>query len=267
MRSLMLEHGFDVHPLPDGKIHRFRGPEDKNRNGWYVFHGDHGAFGHWKTGDKVTWIEKTTTGKRPKRQVLRETTERNRTEQRRHADTAKEARAIWNTLQPAIEHPYLTRKQITPHGIRVNGDRLVVPLTIDTHIYSLQFIADASKIFLKGGRVKGCYYPIGKLTNPLWVAEGFATAASVHEVTNDAAICAFNAGNLVAVVEHFIKMGLNVFVAADADDAGWTAAMKARKAGATYAVSPDFGDQPGTDWNDYAMWRGPEHTYEALYRV
>ncbi len=45
MRAAMLEHGFDVYPEPDGQIHRFKGPGDKNLNGWYVFHGDHGAIG------------------------------------------------------------------------------------------------------------------------------------------------------------------------------------------------------------------------------
>ena len=57
LRAAMLEYGFDVHPISDGKIHRFKGPEDKKPNGWYVFHGDHGAFGNWRTmGDThIPW--------------------------------------------------------------------------------------------------------------------------------------------------------------------------------------------------------------------
>ncbi len=266
---MMLEYGFDVHPIADGEFHRFKGPGDKRPNGWYVFHGDHGAFGNHKANLTVPWsLRRTRTAPADHRKLIaRERAERTCRDLLKHTDAARKARLIWRSCKPVIEHPYLTHKQIKPHGVRVQGDRLVVPLSIDAHIQSLQFINDNSKIFLKGGRVKGCYYPIGKLTNPLWVAEGFATASSVHEVTNDAVVCAFNAGNLVAVAEHFIKMGLTVFVAADADEAGWTAAMKARKAGAKYACAPDFGDQPGTDWNDYAIWRGPEHTYEALYHV
>ena len=58
MREQMLEYGFDVYPEPDGQIHRFKGPDDKRQNGWYICDGDHGAFGNWKTGIVVKWSER-----------------------------------------------------------------------------------------------------------------------------------------------------------------------------------------------------------------
>ena len=264
----MLEYGFDVHPVSDGQFHRFKGPEDKKLNGWYVFHGDHGAFGNWKTNLTVPWRSKDARIDQDeyRKIVKRERAERMHTETIKHADAAKQARSIWAESVSVISHPYLERKQVQPHGIRVQGDRLVVPLTIDTHIHSLQFITDDSKKFMSRGRVTGCYFPVGSLTNQIWIAEGFATAATVHEVTGDAAVCAFNAGNLVVVAKHFVEMGLQVYIAADNDKAGWEAAGKARLAGAEYRAAPDFNDgQDGSDWNDFCVLYGKEQTREGLY--
>ena len=66
---------------------------------------------------------------------------------------------------------------------------------------SLQFIRDeGEKRFLKGGKTKGCYYPLGKAPREsLYIAEGFATAATIQELTSEAVTVAFNAGNLDSV--------------------------------------------------------------------
>ncbi len=265
----MLAHGFDVYPVSDGEIHRFKGPEDKKANGWYVCHGDHGAFGNWKSNLTVPWCSKDAQIDQREYQkiVKRERAERLHTESIKHADAATKAREVLAKSVPATEHPYLKRKQVKPHGIRVHGDQLVVPMTVDTHIHSLQFIhPDGFKKFMTGGRVKGCYFPIGSLTHQVWIAEGFATAATVHEVTDAATVCAFNASNLAAVTKHFVDMGLQVFIAADNDKAGWKAAGKARLAGAEYRAAPDFREgQEGTDWNDFHILNGKDRTREGLY--
>lgn len=265
----MLEYGFDIHPVSDGAIHRFKGPEDKQQNGWYVFHGDHGAFGNWKTNLTVPWSDRTVKhldNDAYQKLIEQERAERVRSEAIKHEAAATQARSLWAQSVPAIAHPYLKRKQVQPHGIRVHEGRLVVPLTIDTHIHSLQFITNDFKKFMPGGRVNGCYYPIGKLTNQVWIAEGFATAATVHEVTGQASVCAFNATNLATVTKHFVEMELQVYIAADNDKVGWEAAGKARLVGAECRVAPDFNNgQIGTDWNDYCALYGPEHTKEALY--
>ena len=46
----------EVHLVTDGQIHRFKAEGDKRRNGWYVFFGDGGAFGSWRTGQSKTWF-------------------------------------------------------------------------------------------------------------------------------------------------------------------------------------------------------------------
>ncbi len=263
----MLAHGFDVYPVSDGEIHRFKGPEDQKPNGWYVLHGDHGAFGNWKTNLTVPWSDRSQSDPGEYRKLIeQERAERRRSETLKNADYATQARSIWAKSVPATQHPYLTRKQVKPHGIRVQADRLILPMTIDTHIHSLQFITDDFKKFMPGGKVKGCYFPIGSLTNQIWIAEGFATAATVFETTGAATVCAFNASNLAAVTKHFVDMGLQVFIAADNDKAGWEGAGKARLVGAECRVAPDFNDgQIGTDWNDFCVLYGPEHTKEGLY--
>ena len=67
---------------------------------------------------------------------------------------------------------------------------------------------------------KGCYYPIGGAPDKiLYVAEGFATAATVHEATGSAVAVAFNANNLkpVAIALRAKFPNLEIVICADDD--------------------------------------------------
>ncbi|WP_337507593.1 toprim domain-containing protein, partial [Alistipes ihumii] len=76
-------------------------------------------------------------------------------------------------------------------------------------IQSLQFILPeqtaegTDKFFLKGGRTAGGFFSFStedrKKDGPLLIAEGYATAISLHLATGYACLVAFNAGNLKAV--------------------------------------------------------------------
>ncbi len=61
------------------------------------------------------------------------------------------------------------------------------------------------KLFLKGGRTGGGYFPIaakdGRTDGTLLIAEGYATAASLRLATGYAVLAAFSAGNLSAVAQ------------------------------------------------------------------
>ncbi|MBV5331516.1 hypothetical protein JZU69_03820, partial [bacterium] len=61
---------------------------------------------------------------------------------------------------PCTQHPYLELKGIEPHGVKTDGDKLLLPMrTTDGTVHSLQTIApDGTKMFMPGGRVKGCYF-------------------------------------------------------------------------------------------------------------
>lgn len=110
---------------------------------------------------------------------------------------------------------------------------------------SLQTIApDGNTMFMSRGRVKGCYFGIGKPKGALIVCEGFATGASIHECTGHAVAVAFNAGNLEAVAVALRTKYPVLKIIIDADDdhqtpgnPGMTKAMAAVQAtGATLAV-------------------------------
>jgi putative DNA primase/helicase len=79
-----------------------------------------------------------------------------------YLEAAKKANKLWNISEPAsMDHPYLIKKKIGPHGIRQYKEALIVPIYVDGEIVSLQFISpDGSKRFLKGGRTKGGYFMI-----------------------------------------------------------------------------------------------------------
>jgi hypothetical protein len=123
---------------------------------------------------------------------------------KRKAQARRKAAEMWNAAEPApADHPYLTRKGIKPHGARVQKGFLTVPLYDGDELYNLQFIgADGGKRFLKGGRVDGCCYIFGKPTGTLCLAEGFATAASIHECTGHPVAIAFGSGNLPPVARY-----------------------------------------------------------------
>ncbi len=85
----------------------------------------------------------------------------------------------------------MVAKGIQPHGIRrmAGLQLLLVPMLDITSRarINLQMIGlDGTKRFLRDGRVAGCYFPIadnppGSGFSEIYIAEGFATAASVHE--------------------------------------------------------------------------------------
>lgn len=117
------------------------------------------------------------------------------------AEAAKKAAAIWKSSQCVGLHHYLTRKRVEAFGIRQSRGALVIPLR-DTagEIHGLQFIdAEGNKRFLTGGAITGHYFAIGRYQGTLCIAEGYATAATVHQATGHAVAVAFNAGNLKPV--------------------------------------------------------------------
>ena len=215
----------------DGAIHRFNTsgkPADKN--GWYVLHADGvaaGAFGDWRGGFTQNWCSKAeSTMTEVERLAYREHVKV--TKRQREADTtqrqqlaAAEALKRWKAAIPCTQHEYLARKCIQPHGAKVEGHKLLIPMrdTAGT-VHSLQTIApDGTKLFMSNGRVKGCYFGIGKPKGALIICEGFATGASIHECTGHAVAVAFNAGNLeaVAVALRTNYPALKIIIAADDD--------------------------------------------------
>ena len=195
----------------DGNIHRFSSNgKPRDDSGWYLLHLDGipaGVFGCWRAGFSQSWCAKPdntlTQAERDahRGRIVAMQAQREMEQVQRQQQARDEVAAILANASPARSHDYLTAKGIQPHGVKCDGDKLLIPMrdTAGT-VHSLQTIAlDGTKMFMSGGRVKGCYFSIGKPKGALIVCEGFATGASIHECTGHAVAVAFNAGNLEAV--------------------------------------------------------------------
>lgn len=281
--------------IADGAIHRFRSGPERAENGFYrlvilpAHRGGDIGFGHigcWKRGVSEKWCSME-----PKSVTAqdRSAMEQARVAQReRDAKAAKEAAAkaasIWTAAKAADPaHPYLVAKKIGPRGLRQYRDSLVVPVYRGGKLTSLQFIAvDGTKRFLTGGQVDGGYSSIssGPDRGRIVIAEGFATAASLHEATGAPAVVAFNAGNLLAVAKAIKDKYPESDITLAADNDQWTvirgkqvnvgverATAAAEAIGAHLAV-PEFDSEDAerpTDWNDFAVRYGLGRTSEAIF--
>lgn len=165
---------------------------------------------------------------------------------------AQKAQRIWQESEPAsATHPYLRKKNVQSFGLRFNSNALVIPLQDPTgKIWSLQFInSDGSKRFLSGGKTKGCFHAIGDWlsSNTLYIAEGYATAATIHAISDKPVLVAFNAGNLDPVIGSIMPYCRDKLVVIAADNDCWgdtntgrnKAEAAARKYGC-YITTPIF---------------------------
>lgn len=188
------------------------------------------------------------------------------------------AAVAWEAASEATEdHPYLACKGVPAIGLRVAskritaqlrdrdtgewdardvcraGDLLIPMRDAQGRIRNLQRITkDGQKLFLTGGQVKGLCHTLPG-TGDAWLAEGYATAASVNMATAAPVVVGFTAGNL----PHLSSRAS--YVAADNDEK--QAGEKAAKAtGLPWRMPPDVGQ----DWNDYAAAHGVEAVRAAL---
>ncbi|EJM77921.1 toprim domain-containing protein [Pseudomonas sp. GM60] len=183
---------------------------------------------------------------------------------------ANQASQLWKMAKPADPlHTYLLAKGVQPYLLRQLGQgRLLVPLCDDGRLVNLQIIMpDGGKRFLTGGRVQGCYSPLGKFSEGcrLYVCEGWATGATLHKNTGSPVVCAMNAGNLksvaVAMRERY-GATLDLVIAGDDDrktigNPGKRAANQAARATNARVVFPEWpGDAPSdlSDFNDLCLW-------------
>ncbi|MHB1285308.1 MAG: toprim domain-containing protein [Leptospirales bacterium] len=139
----------------------------------------------------------------------------------------KKAVRIWKGAKPADPlHPYLTRKEILSHHSRQIGDSILIPMQDSSgDLLNIQFIhPDGTKRFLRGGRTKNLFTVIGEPSESgrIYIAEGFATAATVHELTGKSVFVAFSASNLpsVALTVRRAFPSAEIILCADADQSG-----------------------------------------------
>ncbi len=271
----------------DGKLHRFASNGKRNDDaGWYVLHLDGvpaGCFGDWRTGLKQSWRAEMGRELTPaeeaeyRRKVESAHRQREASEMRKHAEAARRAARIWDAARPApANHPYLTLKGAPADGLRLHKGLLVIPLRDAAGVlHSLQFIdAEGGKRYLGGGKVSGCYFVIGMMAGVLYIAEGYATAATIHAATGHAVAVAFDAGNLKSVARVLREKhpDIQIVVCADDDRAtsgnpGMTKASDAARGVGGLVAIPNFGaDIPvgASDFNDLAKYRGHDAVISSV---
>jgi phage/plasmid primase-like uncharacterized protein len=279
-RRFVLSAGLDYSGpfCADGKLHRFKACDDRERNSWYVlFPGRRlaGAFGCWKRGIKEKWSEKGNwspeelTELREKIEVaMREQAE---LQARLNAHARSVCDRILRDSSVLDAHHYLECKGIkAAQTARSWKSVIVLPLRdVYATLQTLQFIdRDGNKRFKEYGRTTAAFFAIaGKDEGPLVICEGFATGMSINMATGYSVACAMNAGNLEPVAKALRGKypGRKIIVAADDDfkTAGNPGLSKAtaasRMIGASLAVPVFPSDsRTGKDFNDLYLLAGAE---------
>lgn len=294
----------------DERIHRFKVDRSPDA-GWYVAHSpDAVTFGDWRIeGSRQTWFANADHASVALPDVEQIALESRRAAERvaaeletarRAAEAAKTAAAIWNAAPAApADHPYLDRKRIAPHIARILTAQavkaappwlqswihanellgaLIVPAGCLGEIASLQFIRpDGKKRQLPGGTMRGNRCILGHVADAesIIIAEGYATAASLHEVTHHPAVIAFDAINLAPVAAGIRREhpDARIILAADNDlrqpgdtcqtNTGVVAARQAAlRIGGIVAI-PTL--ETKADWNDVAVARGSDETARLFH--
>ena len=250
----------------DGKLHRFnsgtKGEGGHDKPGWYVAFNDGipaGRFGCWRSGVELTWkaeIGRSLTVAEEMAQTKRfaeAKTKRDAEQAKTREVAAQTVELIWSEGGAASpEHPYLAKKGISPHGARVTGDgRLMVPLySEDGELASIQYISgDGAKKYHPGGATGSMFWMLGSLdeADTLYIAEGFATAATIQAVTGQPCAVAYSASNLVPITG-ILKASnptLDICIVADNDASGVGlryAEQASAKFGVRMTMPPVLGD-------------------------
>lgn len=284
--------------LADGSMQRCRVEGDREKRGWYMLHtipaseGGQlivGTFGVWRgndPGSRKVEVRKTPLSDEQRRAMAeRLKADRRRVEaerKRRAAEAAQKARARWAAASEQGESPYLARKGVQGYGLRYEPDGTALVPMADAAgvIHGLQELRpDGGKLYWPAGAAKQGHFHLIGLPGPvLLVAEGYATAASLHAATGLAVAVAFDAGNLAPVAAACARRWRQAKPMLCADDDCWTdgnpgvdAASAAALAAGGAWLKPRFADEPArqaareagrklTDFNDL-------HAVEGLHAV
>ena len=235
-RSFMAANGLPTTEpiIADDTIRRFRVDGEKNQNGTYKLRtSDDFAVG-WcrshKTGETLSWH--SASSKKLTKDERRAAGERIAVERKkqevelleRQIEAAKKARAVYANAELG-DNGYLTKKRVQNYGVKLLKDDLLVPIYDGAEIANLQRIpapGTGEKRFLGGGKVKGCYYQIGNIQDQVVICEGYATGATIHEITGLPVVIAFYASNLLPVGKKIVAKWPTVEKIFAADNDQWT---------------------------------------------
>lgn len=301
----MRDFGLIVDGLDIGRMRRCKVEGDRERRGWYMLHelrlddGDTvlvGSYGIWRGTDnnaqkvelgklrKLTDDQKAALRARMAADKKRIDAERNRTA----ALAARRAKQVWDKLAPDGSCQYLEAKCVKAYGLKFSDSGCAYLPLLDAQggIHGLQILlpkghkrieqTGRNKDFWPAGLIKkGHWFQIGAVRDIALIAEGYATAASIHEATGLPVAVAFDAGNVLPVAEAIKKRhrAVKVLICADDDfksdgNPGMSAASAAALAVGGEIIAPVFtidrevGKKGLTDFNDLHLGEGL-HTVRA----
>ncbi|MCE7521947.1 DUF5906 domain-containing protein [Alloalcanivorax xenomutans] len=163
--------------------------------------------------------------------------------------------------------------------LRMTYGSIAMPLRdVDGELWCLQVInGQAKKLFPKYARKKGNFHLLGSIgEGPVGFAEGYATAAMVHELTGWPVVTCVDSGNMKTVADHVLARfpGAEPVWLSDNDApnpqtgvrAGQaaTAACLERHGGVVLMPDHTIETEWCGDWNDLAHALGREVTRQAL---
>ena len=230
--SCGLRFNGDIHC--DGQLHRINVEGDRGgkKNGWYIFHNEIipvCIFGTWKGDQKHVWSARHESemnkNERNKLKAMLREASRNalREREKQYKAVAFECGEIYNRASDLTRHKYLDSKLIKSHPILKLGEKgeMIIPVLDETGaIYSLQYIyPNGRKMFHQGGKTQGCFCPISGAGEAIFICEGYATGATIHEATGCTVYVAFNCNNLIKVAKFVsMKHQKNMIIIAGDDD-------------------------------------------------
>jgi putative DNA primase/helicase len=300
----------DSAPVMDGEMRRVRveGDSKGQSSGAYVGHSDGHPAGYiknYKTGHEANWKSSQRSqviSAKDRASMDAEAAERRET--RAHERevvaglTAEAVAAHWIAGDLANEHPYLASKGVQAHGLRVNtlgalplssgkeeepqqwggkGELMIPVMDIDARFWAAQSIDDSGrKSFPRGSKLQGGHFVLGEpgASDELLIAEGYATGATLHELTGLPVVVAFHSGNLPVVAEAFRdKYPEKLLILAGDDDhtkaadknVGRLKAEEAAEKVGGHTLFPSFNkDDSGSDWNDLVGIKGKDVVQHSL---
>lgn len=198
-------------------------------------------FGCYKTGFNEVWrgddshlSEEAKKGLKALMRKAQATAEQAREEERIRVKAL--VQSLWPNFSDRGTTEYLERKGINKlYGCKIDindhGPFLLVPMyDIEGTLWNYQRICNVKlsggdKFMRSGGRVEGLFHCLTQIfeEGTIYIAEGFATAASISIALSDAAtvICAFNAGNLSPVAKAIRSKYPKARIVLCADNDNW----------------------------------------------
>lgn len=284
-------------PVMDGATHRVPTKADKNgvKSGVYKGYLDGRPAGWYRDyrsseAKATNWTFSGGADADPRTKLhLRAQAQQNREDSARALELQYNTQAGYatryvNALPQATESEYLTRKGVlAAPGVRITPKQdLVVPFSnAEGQIRSYQRIPPTGgkdARILKNSEKTGNWFTFGAPQNgkPVLFAEGYSTAASIHEATGLPVLMTVDAGNMIAVAEnaravwpdsqfifcadndHHLKNQLT----GEPENKGILSATRAAELTNGEVIAPAFTpaelEQNLTDFNDMILSRGKD---------